>query len=542
LITLTMLSSVIARGKAAIAGTETEQRLAVLLYDDSVQVISSLELNQIASLTYHETSMAASDVDMVERIFENLLAIVSRPANYSVLSVQKALVVTKHVLLYGAQRVTNEAIVLGKHVEALQSYNTAILAQQQQGATGMMMRWKGGGVDQGGPVRELAGHVHRLLSDPNHLRFERNTHADPNSLVPVGSNEEVAFATDEVRLYALKKRMEEQQKQQIKSNLAKADGGFGGGYSSKDGKMVVGAAHGIEEMIRQAQKEQRQFSDEPKATATSSTSQFADYQAPTLDDPALYTTQGLTGSLSRPQQHDLGETDLLSLDNNPAPQTSTVEADLLDFGSSTMGGSSSGGINQTADLLGSETYTASPKRSFGVASATDLIGVMSVSEPSVEAASSVPKPSIMPSTTNQDPFAALDALNLGTGTTVLSGSGAFSGFGATATTREGPRASNMNDAFAGLGATSSTVGNGTCSTTGGAMMPTMGGISGLGVGQQTFTAPTSSSLKVSEPPAFALPPSVDGEDGFVMGGTIGSGLQPMGHAPAAPPPPPPGAI
>lgn len=96
-------------------------------------------------------------------------------------------------------------------------------------------------------MREEASKVHRMLSDINFLRAERERKADPTSLVPIGDKSKVGFLTDELRLYVLKKRMEEEQTIQVRSNLAKADGAFGAGYNAKDGKSVVGASHGLEE-------------------------------------------------------------------------------------------------------------------------------------------------------------------------------------------------------------------------------------------------------------------------------------------------------
>ena len=69
-------TGVLARGLAAVQGTEAEQKLAGLLYDDNIQVISSLELNQIASYTYHETSIAGGK-DLCEKILDMLEAVLS---------------------------------------------------------------------------------------------------------------------------------------------------------------------------------------------------------------------------------------------------------------------------------------------------------------------------------------------------------------------------------------------------------------------------------------------------------------------------------
>ena len=87
--------------------------------------------------------------------------------------------------------------------------------------------------------------------------------------MPLGSNNEIAFVSDEVRHQILKKRMEKERQVQIqiKSNLAKAENGWGAGYNSQDGRSVVGAAHGIDAMIAMAKMNveatsQKTFSDD----------------------------------------------------------------------------------------------------------------------------------------------------------------------------------------------------------------------------------------------------------------------------------------
>jgi ENTH domain len=259
-------SSFIARGIAALQGSETEQRIAVLLYDDAVQVISSFELNQLASLTYHENNiLTSSRHDMIEILLDHLEKIISQPINYSIVSVQKALVVTKHLLLHGAEKIVPHIKQqLVRSVDMLRQYNTVLAAQQQSSSTAWLLRLKGGGVDTAGPVREIAEQICNLLCNMQQLQFERCASADPNSLVPIGDRRQVAFITDEVRLERLRRRMQEEQTIRTRSNLAKASDGFGSGYMAANGKTVVGAAHGIEEMIKQKQKEEQRFSDESK--------------------------------------------------------------------------------------------------------------------------------------------------------------------------------------------------------------------------------------------------------------------------------------
>ena len=264
--------------------SDAEKQLSALLYDENEQVLSSLQLNQLASYTYHERSMTGGRL-IFERMLDILEQVISRPLDVSVLAMHKALVVLRHLLLYGAEQVLGPAQTLRHYVATIEEkYNTAVMAQEATGATGFFIRLKGGSVDKGGPARQVAQSIHRLLSDPAVLQFERNTHADPQSLVPIGSRQQVAFVTDEARLAILQRRMEQERQVTLKSNLAKSDSAFGSGYNSKDGKAVVGAAHSLEEMIKDAQKKEQaakqRFTDEPSSSNNAGGSNFSEYQAP----------------------------------------------------------------------------------------------------------------------------------------------------------------------------------------------------------------------------------------------------------------------
>jgi ENTH domain len=528
-------SSVIARGKAALQGSETEQRIAVLLYDDTVQVISSFELNQLASLTYHDSSsVITSQQDMTDILIDHLEQIQSQPVNYSVVSVQKSLVVTKHILLVGAEKVVPcIKQQLGRHVEALCQYNTVLLAQQQAGA--WLMRLKGGGVDKGGPVRDVAVAIYNLLINPQQLQLERSKSADPNSLVPIGNRQQVAFCTDEVRLEQLKKRMHEQQTVMTRSNLAKASDGFGSGYMAANGKTVVGAAHGIEEMLRQQQKEEQRFSDEASAAAARSSSAdafaFSEYQA-----PSLYEYSTTSQQQQQQSQPVLEEVDLLTMDHSSIPSTTTATADLLDFGSPTMS-SSSNTLQQpqhihTQDLLFGSTaavpastddYTSTSTHDpFQVVSANIATTTVTMHPPSSFAPSGSvhAKQSVMSS--NADRFAALDVLaSVGSSPTMTTTSSSFAGLG-TYAAAAGPAPAAAASSFNALTDLSGLT----------ATLPMM-----TQQQQQPFVVPVSlSSIKVSQQLGNE---SENSGSGFLMGGTTGTGLAPLGQAPAAPPPPPP---
>ena len=120
--------------------TPAQKHLGEVLFNDSLHVLSSFELNRIASLTYGD--------EVCDEIFEILENVQARPMEQSVLTVQKSLVITKHVLIYGSEKCVNSALALQRGVEALLEYNTVLWAQKLQGAAAVMYKLKGGGVDK----------------------------------------------------------------------------------------------------------------------------------------------------------------------------------------------------------------------------------------------------------------------------------------------------------------------------------------------------------------------------------------------------------
>jgi ENTH domain len=526
-------ASILARGKAAIAGSETEQRISVLLYDDTVQEISSFELNQLASLTYHEEQVITSATDLAGLLVDHLETILSQPAQFSTLSMQKSLAVTEHLLLFGAEKVLRMIHQqLGRSVEGLRTYNTVLLAQQQYGAWWMQI--KGGGVDLGGPVREKAQVIVQYLLQPPLLHQERQRRADPNSLVPIGSPQQVAFCTDEMRFQKLKEQMERQHAMQIRSNLAKASNGYGSGYNAANGQMVVGAAHSLEEMIAQQKKQEQKFRDDRAAAQASVTSQsFAEYQAPNLLDttPApistmtssssstlmMNTTPGI-GSLSAAPP-PAAEVDLLDFSWTPSPPPSAVPAynapvpnDLLAFAMP-----HGAVVQQTpVDPFAPSATTTPP----APAPDQDLLGF------------SVQTTTILPSATQaKSTFLSDSAL--------LSTVDPFASLASPAQQAQPRPMSSLasppsHDKFGALDSL--------------AMAPntalSMGGSSGAVNSSMSVLNPLSSSSSI--PPAISLSsirigqtvPNFTGDDDEmnVMGGTMGAGLAP---APMASPPPPP---
>jgi ENTH domain len=549
-------SSFIARGKAALQGSETEQRIAVLLYDESVQVISTFELNQLASLTYHEGSfLTSSKRDMIDILLEHLEQIMTSPVNYSIVSVQKAVVVTKHLLLHCAEKVVPCIIQqLGRSIDMLRTYNTVLAAQQQSSSTAWLLRLKGGGVDSAGPVRELSEQIFCLISNTQRLQFERCSSADPNSLVPVGDRRQVAFVTDELRLEQLKKRMQEEQAIITRSNLAKASDGFGSGYMSANGKTVVGAAHGIEEMIKQKQKEEQRFSDESSRTGTTSsslgTTQFSEYLAPDLfsqvvtsqENPVVIEADLLslnhTGSIAPPLQN----VDLLDFEQSAAssfvPQARTTQQhpDLLVEPALCSGTSSA---PQLATLTSGNFYhqnctwhNHSPVPSLPLApNAMDPCRTSSIADSSGQSVFSSfvanHQTELHP---NVDRFAALDALAVG---------GMSSNGTPTASAK-----SSVATAFADLNffATKTNVGSPlhgfaglNTSTLPESATPTHYAVPNANVAPSTLYSSVTSSIRVGQ--QFGGDHPENDDHGFVMGGVSGTGLDPIGQAPSSAPPP-----
>jgi len=336
-------------------------------------------------------------------------------------------------------------------------------------------------------------------------------------LVPVGSQTQVGFITDEARYAILQRRMEHARKVELKSNLAKSESSFGGGYNSKDGRAVVGAAHSLDEMIKEAQRKEKEervkqqsFSDEPKAHPAMPSS-FSEYQAPSAIAPPA------TG-------------DLLSMDSNQIPPTAPSSGiDLLDFSAPVATSSTS--VGQIGNSSGNAmifstaaTHTATPTNNTAVQSQSEmsLLGINN------QPPTTLPNSSILGTSATtgmtgaqSDRFAALDALtHLGMGTQKQVQEPQFGFVQPQRSSSVAPK-SNAPSPLDSLAFNIS--------------QP---------VHKTSVPVVNTSSLRVSA----AVDPTIghssldDDDGGFVMGGAIGTGLEPVGPAPGAPPPPPPGAF
>jgi hypothetical protein len=521
-------------GLGSTAQTPAEKHVGSLLFDDAIQVLSSFELNQIASLSYGDL--------VCDQIFEIIEKVVAQPLNYTAISTQKALAVTKHILIYGSEKCVNSAYGIGNYIDGLQQFNTVLMAHQQQGAMAMLARIQGGGVDKGGPVRDAATAIHKLLSNINELKRIRNASADPNSLVPVG-DDKIAFVTDEVRHYLLNKRIDEQKKIHIKSNLAKANGGFGGGYMSKDGNAVVGAAHGIEEMLKEANKEKLKYSDEGRSS--SAKQGFSDYSAPDIEEYILEELSAGRAS-TKTKTTTTTNADFLGLSSF---QSTPQFGDLLDFGGPST-------VNVTGDLLGGTDFlgTASTEAT----QSNDLLGL----------AMQPPNPLNSAYGTNNDVFGALPTtaatppataavgpfgLESQPATTGMSPGGVTSSMTTMAISSNNGKRSVMSsneDRFAALDAlglvnSKSGVSKLAATSAENRILGFTGSTTGTSPLSELPSPPQAMASPMVEPGSGAVAATYYGESAdtddnpWVMGGATGSGLRPLGPAPSLPPPPPP---
>jgi len=549
------------------ARTPAQKQLGDVLFNENVHVLSSFELNRIASLSYGD--------DVCDEIFEMLEELQRSPLDHSVLTLQKSLVVTRHILIYGSEKCVNSAIALQRGVEALLEYNTVLMAQKKQGAAAFFHSLKGGGVDKGFPVREAAQKVYPLMVDTAKLRELRNSKADPNSLVPVGSDA-VAFVSDDVRHFMLQKRIEEQYKLHTKSNLASESGGFGAGYASRDGKSVVGAAHGLEEMIKQAEIANRKFKDEGKTGdyALPNLSDFSDYAPPSSRQAANSKANKNNDLLGvNPQQGTAGSGDLLDFSSEmsqPRAEAAIKEVDLLgdmggggtaDFFGTTATSdtvsihlhaaptsSGSGLLDFGATLAKASTDPFVPARSVGNDAvggiANSLLGLnvsenvsslQNIAEPPAKVAAAANMGNLIMSS-NSDRFAALDSMEV---PNTVNSSYKLSA-------KESENRLLGQSTFGSIAGPAS---NGVAPIASSSGLTTDMGFAKPGTSVNAIDPSSFSSVGSGLKVAQRLVPSYDmnlfadkddgGDFGMAMGGAMGAGLEPSAPAPGAPPPPPP---
>ena len=293
------------------APTHIQTILASTLYDDTLEYMTTLDMNRAASYTFgyrnaidiHGMAISGSGGECIaEEMWQLVLNCTLQVCTqHSILALTKTLHLLQHVLLHGSEVCVMDGQLLYRIemiVEPLRHLNTALVEQRMveqilnsnnnetQGdsrsssssssstatttttnndsivhqlsqlgslATATIMKLRGGSVDKGHPVRIAASKLYDTVHTPNvlrQLRYQQQQQPSSSSLVPIGSNKQVGYITDDARYRMLQekvlkeetllqqKKMKEKQQYQItKSNLAghSATNSFGGGYTSGGG-------------------------------------------------------------------------------------------------------------------------------------------------------------------------------------------------------------------------------------------------------------------------------------------------------------------
>ena len=247
--------------------TSTQIFLMKLIFNEQTQVLTTFDMNQIASFTFN------SKVCM--EIFECIEYALTHPIEFTVLSLTKTLVLVHHLAIYASPQAANQVWMLKADIEQLTQYNTVLYAlKDKQSILAKMNRIKGGAVDRGLPVRQAALQIHTVLQDVTLFRQLRTQSQDPDSLVPIGSKEHVGFVSDEVRKGILEDQIKAKQTLQTKDSmmgkghksLQMGGGGYGAGLVGSTGNgngnttntVVVGAAYTMEDMIHIAMDQSKE--------------------------------------------------------------------------------------------------------------------------------------------------------------------------------------------------------------------------------------------------------------------------------------------
>lgn len=364
--------------------------------------------------------------------------------HHSILALTKTIYLIQHVLLHGAESCIMNGELLYRiemAVDPLRNLNTALieqkmvdeilnsegrargendifpsseglgqhLAQLGTRASATLLKLRGGSVDKGHPVRMAASKLHGIVFNPNNLRQMRTQQQQESladSLVPIGTSKQVGYITDEGRYKVLQAKMaaeerqlkqsqlqEQQRFRQTRSNLAgsSAADSFGGGYSSSNsgsmnGKLVVGAAHSLQDMIESAKYELEQhkvkqqqkiaslkkgYSDDPIARAR----QLAELERSTNieSDPeyitkkkALEDALEYLEEMQRLEKEKVVVGDLLGGDSSGIDQCSGSSSSNSNLGGAIMNNIGNDGV----DLLGFDSHTKSQVDIFGASFAS----------------------------------------------------------------------------------------------------------------------------------------------------------------------------
>jgi len=153
------MSTFLKRQALNLSGTETEKKIGGLLYNDQTDGLASKELNSIAALTFNPKP--------AEEIFKVITACLD-PQQNTWQTLLKAVIVTDHLVKYGAERCVDHCWNMMRRIEVLVDYNSAAVK------TGHPV----GGRDNGAPVRARAGPLARLLDNPSEIRKVRTTNQE----------------------------------------------------------------------------------------------------------------------------------------------------------------------------------------------------------------------------------------------------------------------------------------------------------------------------------------------------------------------------
>jgi uncharacterized membrane protein YgcG len=253
------------------APTHIQTMLASTLYDDTLEYMTTLDMNRAASYTFGyrnaidihgmaNSSGGGGGECIAEEMWQLVLNCTLQVCTqHSILALTKTLHLLQHVLLHGSEVCVMDGQLLYRIemiVEPLRHLNTALVEQRMleqilnsnnhetQGgsssstatittttttnnndsivhqlsqlgslATATIMKLRGGSVDKGHPVRTAACKLYDTVHTPNVLRQLRyqQQQQPSSSLVPIGSNKKVGYITDDARYRMLQEKVHKEE-------------------------------------------------------------------------------------------------------------------------------------------------------------------------------------------------------------------------------------------------------------------------------------------------------------------------------------------
>jgi len=300
-------------------GSETQCIVSAMLYDDHLEVLTSFEMNRVASLTFGDV--------VCDEIFDLLEHTIQHPLEFSTLSIQKTLALIHHLSIYasnGAANLTWSRLLCD--ITTLRQYNTVLLTlDNPTSILAKIQTIKGGSVDHGRLVREEAIALVALLEDVAKWRELRDVkRGELDSLVPVGDKEEAAFVSEGVKEAMREQRRREKGCNHISVKAGGNDGGFGSGFAgggrTNGGNAVVGAAFSMEDMLKHAKSGKKRYTD---GGLTDEEKKYYDH---------LETLERELQEKKEKEQDNINKNDVI----DPPPQP----IDLLDFHQDDVGSAS----------------------------------------------------------------------------------------------------------------------------------------------------------------------------------------------------------